>query len=315
MAPSRGVSLFHTTTRIQSDSFRFHSRRYSEFVKAATNPSNKAQVYISRTFDPYLNLSIEHYLLQKTPAESTVLFLYTNRPCVVLGRNQNPWVEVNLGLLKDSSMVVDLVRRRSGGGTVFHDTGNVNYSVICPTPEFHRDKHAEMVVRALHKLGVKKTRVNERHDIVLDGEGLLPLKVSGSAYKLTRLRSLHHGTCLLSSPNLRKIGEYLRSPGKPFINARGVESVSSPVTNVNVTNKDFEEAVILKFIDMYGPVDQMTLSEGASSVPEIEKGLREIETLEWTFSQTPQFTFSAQVSNTVSGRSYSQESFTLATVC
>jgi lipoate-protein ligase A len=284
-------------------------RRYSDFVKAATNPSNKTQIYLSRTLDPYVNLSIEHYLLQKTPAESTVLFLYTDRPCVVLGRNQNPWVEVNLGLLKSGPLTIDLVRRRSGGGTVFHDEGNVNYSVICPTPAFHRDKHAEMVVRALHKLGVEKTKVNERHDIVLDSGGMngkesRQLKVSGSAYKLTRLRSLHHGTCLLSSPNLGNIGEYLRSPAKPYIKARGVESVSSPITNVNVANDDFEQAVISEFVEMYGSAKPMVVTESAAGVAEVWKGLEEMRTSDWIFSQTPQFTFSAQPSEGVRSRAW-----------
>jgi lipoate-protein ligase A len=144
---------------------------------------------------------------------------------VVIGRNQNPWIEVNLGVLRNEELDVKLVRRRSGGGTVFHDEGNVNYSVICPTSAFNRDKHAEMVVRALKSLGAEKARVNERHDIVMDKEdkeGILkPFKVSGSAYKLTRLRSLHHGTCLLSSPNLQSISKYLRAPVKPLSKQEG----------------------------------------------------------------------------------------------
>lgn len=251
-------------------------------MRAATNSSSKSQVYISRSLDPYLNLSIEHYLLQKTPADSTVLFLYTNRPCVVIGRNQNPWIEVNLGILRNEELRVKLVRRRSGGGTVFHDEGNVNYSVICPTPAFNRDKHAEMVVRALNKLGVEKARVNERHDIVVDkedeeGEGALKqFKVSGSAYKLTRLRSLHHGTCLLSSPNLEAIWRYLRAPAKLFIKARGVDSVSSPITNVGISNESFEEAVISEFRSMYDSGQALVVSEAEKEVPEIAKGREEL---------------------------------------
>ncbi|PSS27062.1 hypothetical protein M430DRAFT_14368 [Amorphotheca resinae ATCC 22711] len=271
-------------------------RRYSDFVRAATDSSNKSQIYISRSLDPYLNLSIEHYLLQKTPADSTVLFLYTNRPSIVIGRNQNPWLEVNLGLLRNDPLGVELVRRRSGGGTVFHDEGNVNYSVICPTLAFNRDKHAEMVVRALRGLGVDRALVNERHDIVLGNVpapgDARPLKISGSAYKLTRLRSLHHGTCLLSSPNIRKIGAFLKSPAKPFIKARGVDSVSSPITNVNVPNTAFEQAVVSEFRDLYTGGELILVTEEAKDVPEIRKGFDELTSLDWIYSQTPQFTFS-----------------------
>ena len=143
-------------------------RRLSEPVKS----------YISTSRDPYLNLSIEHYLLQKSSPESAILFLYVNRPSIIIGRNQNPWLEVNLALLIESGerpetepsglRVVDLVRRRSGGGTVFHDEGNINWSIICPSAKFTRDKHAEMVVRALRNCGIERARVNKRHDIVLD---------------------------------------------------------------------------------------------------------------------------------------------------
>jgi lipoate-protein ligase A len=204
---------------------------------------------------------------------------------VVIGRNQNPWVEVNLGLLKEGlagGEPIALVRRRSGGGTVFHDEGNVNYCVICPTQTFDRDKHAQMVVRALQRLGVKAATVNERHDIVLDAGQWVenpdekPYKISGSAYKLTRLRSLHHGTCLLSSPNIKTLGQYLRSPAKPYIKARGVESVRSPVTNVDVANEAFEEAVIEEFGKMYDSVEPVIVSDETAEIPEVAKGLGEI---------------------------------------
>lgn len=297
MAPSRGLtSLLRLNPRPISNNNGFR-RAYSDLSRIAADPARKVQVYVSRSLDPYVNLSIEHYLLQKSSPESTVLFLYTNRPCIVIGRNQNPWVEVNLGLLKNrlgKAESVDLVRRRSGGGTVFHDEGNVNYSVICPTAAFDRDKHAHMVVRALQSLGVKQAKVNERHDIVLDicsdkaeGEYITeitlpllapkPLKISGSAYKLTRLRSLHHGTCLLSSPNIGTIGQYLRSFAKPYILARGVDSVSSPITNVNVANEEFEDAVVEEFGKLYGSVEPVTITGDEINVPEISKGLAEIK--------------------------------------
>ncbi|KAI9054092.1 hypothetical protein LZ554_001263 [Drepanopeziza brunnea f. sp. 'monogermtubi'] len=293
MAPSRGFNILLR----QGIWFPHrHAQRYSNFVQTATNPFNKSKVYISRSLDPYLNLSIEHYLLQKTPEDSTVLFLYTNRPSVIIGRNQNPWTEVNLGVLRNSDLGVQLVRRRSGGGTVFHDEGNVNYSVIMPTPSFDRDKHAEMVVRGLQSLGVGQARVNERHDIVVDkiipGGGERPFKVSGSAYKLTRLRSVHHGTCLLSSPNIGSISKYLRAPAKPYIRSRGVESVSSKITNVGLENDHFEQAVVEEFGKMYGAFDMTMVNDELKDVPEIKKGFEELMSEDWIYSQTPQFEFS-----------------------
>ncbi|KAI7544015.1 hypothetical protein KC331_g7055 [Hortaea werneckii] len=311
-------------TRARLSKRPFASRRWLS-QSALDRLAEPVQSYISTSQDPYLNLSIEHHLLQKSAPESAVLFLYINRPSIIIGRNQNPWVEANLALLDPARNnhpeteppglgVVDLVRRRSGGGTVFHDEGNVNWTVISPPKDFTRDKHAEMVVRALRSCDVDRSRVNERHDIVLDqgartikaasddthstpymsGTGdPRPLKVSGSAYKLTRQRALHHGTCLLSSPNLNVIPDYLHSPAKPFISARGVESVSSPVGNILLKNDRFISTVQEQFAQLYGvsnkpqAVDEAWLEHDA-----IRKGYDEMRSLEWTYLQTPQFTLS-----------------------
>jgi lipoate-protein ligase A len=220
----------------------------------------------------------------------------------VIGRNQNPWVETNLSLLRqgvphaeyaESNQSVLLVRRRSGGGTVFHDEGNVNWTVVCPSADFDRNRHAEMVVRALRRLGVGDgIRVNCRHDIVVGGQEQANAgedacgndtgtvyKVSGSAYKLTRLRSLHHGTCLLSSPNLGRISDLLRSPAEAYIKARGVESVRSKIRNVHVDHQDFVSSVTDEFRGMYGGEDVETTSVGrtALELPEVMEGFKELQ--------------------------------------
>lgn len=180
--------------------------------------------------------------------------------------------------------------------------------------EFTRDKHAEMVVRALRGLGVQRARVNERHDIVLDqGEGgessdpndthstaftsedVRPLKVSGSAYKMARNRALHHGTALLNSPNLGIIPKYLHSPAKAFITAKGVESVSSPVANIGISNSNFMDAVREAFTAFYNvpsEVSNVDVDSDALEIPDIRKGHDELISESWTFLQTPQFTFS-----------------------
>lgn len=277
------------------------ARCFGSLADTLQRPGSKVLAFVSRSRDPVVNLSIEHYLLQKSAHDSTILFLYTNGPCIIIGRNQNPWLEVNLGLLGQGA--VGLVRRRSGGGTVFHDEGNVNWSVISPPAHFTRDKHAEMVVRALRSLGVERARVNERHDIVLDQgpptttapaadthrtaftvddpAGPRPLKVSGSAYKLVRGRALHHGTCLLSSPNLNAISHYLHSPAKPFIKAYGVESVSSPVANIGIPNHDFVRAVQREFAYMYGSSSAgpaaIEVGDEQLHVPELRKGYDEMK--------------------------------------
>lgn len=326
--------------------------------------------------DPYLNLSIEHYLLLKSHPESRILLFYTNRPCVVIGRNQNPWLETDLkriqeGLAKDQpaaaaavkSLVtgteklqsgldnvgqevvsVDMVRRRSGGGTVFHDNGNLNYSVIVPnTSAFKRHTHANMVVQALQKLKTAElpsrpprepryrfdaVRVNDRNDIVMRTSGENEwLKVSGSAFKLTRGRALHHGTLLYSSPYIHRISDLLRSPGQGLIHAKGVESVRSKVGNLAwtpdpkeraVVGKEITAAIVRQFRSMYRKPDMGSLQEtegkqGCNDIQEITlalptsdeevetqnpliaQGVAELTSFSWLFDQTPKFDFTSGV--------------------
>ncbi|RAL09497.1 putative lipoate--protein ligase [Aspergillus homomorphus CBS 101889] len=316
-----------------------------QFAQLASRPSSKHQIYQSLSTDPYVNLSIEHFLLQHAPADSSILFLYINRPCVVIGRNQNPWLETNLRVLHNDRTELPqdnanptaplYVRRRSGGGAVFHDEGNLNYSVISPRATFTRNKHAEMLVRALHHIGATTTSVNDRHDIVMKldnaGEGTeesdsQPRKISGSAFKLTRERALHHGTCLLDSPNIDRLGSFLRSPAREYMMSKGVDSVRSPVANVSSAFRnapvsfeiqDVIASVMGEFAGLYGTcadavrraqrahvVDESELYAGEDWVvgavgeeqgfgeAEIRKGIEEMRSLEWKYSQTPRFIFS-----------------------
>lgn len=231
--------------------------------------------------NPFANLAIEHRLFERAHAESRLLLLYRNAPCVVIGRNQNPWTEVNLNRLSARAQAtsphtplndVQLVRRRSGGGAVYHDAGNANWSVHIPSAGFDRDQHALMVARALQQLGVASARVNERHDIVVgsgsaDDEG--EYKISGSAYKLTNRRAMHHGTCLLGA-DLAAVSGLLRAPpAAPYLKARGVASVRSPVRNVALAGEDVEgvhdphdhfgATVAAEFEHMYGPAASNTV--------------------------------------------------------
>ncbi|KAL8670157.1 MAG: hypothetical protein Q9168_005290 [Polycauliona sp. 1 TL-2023] len=330
------------------------------FSRLLTSPI-KHHIYISRSQDVAVNLSIEHYLFQKSHPASTILFLYVNKPCIVIGTNQNPWFEVNHALIRQSqpflsapssrhdgsrSKVQDaikVIRRRSGGGTVFHDLGNVNFSVIFPLlDKVVNYKHAEMVVRAIRKTN-PRARVNHRHDIVLDpgplleksdwpdpedisrtpyafGKGNLePRKISGSAGKASGPRGLHHGTCLLHSPNLSSISAYLRSPAAPFLFTKATPSVPSPVANIissdtpKTTTSILQRQIIDAFIQMYDiDMTNVTLPEQADialtsnehcvsgtlddsllEVPEILSGHAEIQSPEWLYEQKREFSLSS----------------------
>ncbi len=207
---------------------------------------------------PYLNLAFEDYIFRKGSPHSTQLLFYSNCPSVIIGRNQNPWKEANLHLLAKNG--VDLVRRRSGGGTVFHDDGNLNFCVFMPRERFQRDTYAQMVANALHTIGQNTARVNERHDLVINVDGQLR-KVSGSAYKITRERAYHHGTLLCSS-ELTSVKKYLSSTVAANILAKGVESVRSEVANLHINPAQAIEAISHEFRLEHGDTESLEVRTG-----------------------------------------------------
>ena len=169
--------------------------------------------------DPFANLAAERYLLEQGDAAEELLLLYVNRPCVVVGRSQNIFQECSLSVISRTGL--DLVRRYTGGGAVYHDPGNLNFAFICPGASFDKFENSRKVLAALEGLGISG-EVTGRNDLVYKGR-----KFSGSAYRLMKDRALHHGTLLISA-DLSLLREALQ-PTLPGIHGRGVPSVSSPV--------------------------------------------------------------------------------------
>lgn len=165
-----------------------------------------------------------------------------------------------------------------------------------PTSTFNRDTHAHLIARALKTLNVHAA-VNKRHDIVVlpsaSEEPDIPAarKCSGSAYKLTRLRSYHHGTMLLSA-DLTNVSSLLKSPAADIIAARGVASVPSPVANTGVEHDAFVEAAVREFLELYSEEAGVCAvhEEEAGGVEGVRKGMQELESMEWVYGQTPRFT-------------------------
>lgn len=313
---------------------------------------NPVTIFHSRSDDPYYNLAVENYLLKNSDPNSRILFTYVNRPCVVIGRNQNPWLECNIARIQQGLYnyktgqfegSADIVRRRSGGGTVVHDPGNLCFSFIVPNDkDFTRDKHALMIVDALnayvpkndlaeqdaiYKEHENNIQVNARHDIVLTKPGKT-FKVSGSAYKLTRGRALHHGTLLLMTPNAMSSGiaiaqnfqfsEVLSSPARKLgvLDAKGVASVRSRVSNLfdpgafsfSSTRKEIDPAwvqslamdvttaIASSFRQLYHAGNVQVLEVGINGhsgqcAQDIREDMLQMKSDGWRYCQTPTFTF------------------------
>ncbi|KAG0238150.1 Biotin/lipoate A/B protein ligase [Actinomortierella wolfii] len=192
---------------------------------------------------------------------------------------------------------VPFVRRKSGGGTVYHDMGNTNYSIMMPREVFDRKTNVELVCRALHELDIPAI-VNDRHDIVLEGK-----KVSGSAYKLIQHRSYHHGTMLIDT-DLTTLGQYLKCERETLV-TKGVASFRSPVTRLRdhsftIDHLPFCEAVRDEFLKRYAldrwkrnEEDEFTIVDEAyiEKLPAVQKLRDEMKTWEWMYGQTPEFTY------------------------
>ncbi len=225
--------------------------------------------YITRCTDPYRNLAAERYLLEHTPAGSVTLYLWQNKNTVVIGRNQNPWAECNMALLRRDGG--HLVRRLSGGGAVYHDSGNLNFTFLTDTATYDLDRQLQVIITALASLGIKAEK-SGRNDILVDGR-----KVSGNAFYTSGNKKYHHGT-LLIDVKTDVMAKYLTvSPLK--LQAKGVSSVKSRVLNLKeafptLTVAALSQALITAFGQIYNNVPQQL---GADFFDEAELAKYETE--------------------------------------
>ena len=112
----------------------------------------RLQVILSESFDPYLNIGTEEWIFDHLDPEQQLLFLWRNENTVVIGRNQNPWNECNLARMKEDG--IHLTRHRSGGGAVFHDLGNTNFTFLSPKDGYSRANNVGIILSGLNKLGI-----------------------------------------------------------------------------------------------------------------------------------------------------------------
>ena len=183
----------------------------------------KLQFYISHTADPHENLAIEKLLLETVDQETLLLYLWQNENTVVIGKNQNAFSECRTELLKAEG--VTLARRLSGGGAVFHDLGNLNFTFLCSTENLDVSKHMQVIRGACLLAGIP-TELSGRNDILAAGR-----KFSGNAFYNSKGRSYHHGTLLIRT-DMEKLGRYL-TPPTAKLQSKGIKSVRSRVINLS----------------------------------------------------------------------------------
>ena len=183
----------------------------------------KIQLIIGNQYNPHLNLAVESSLLDEGDADTVTMFLWKNQQTVVYGYNQNPFTECNVELLISEGGFA--ARRRTGGGAVYHDLGNLNFSFVANKKHYDVAKQMSVIQKALEIFGLK-TEVSGRNDILFDGR-----KFSGNAFGIYKDRRLHHGTILIKTDG-EKLAKYLKvNPAK--LQKHGVKSVASRIINLS----------------------------------------------------------------------------------
>ncbi|MEG2254397.1 MAG: lipoate--protein ligase [Vagococcus sp.] len=202
--------------------------------------------------DPRINLAIETYLVQEMPLDEPILLFYINEPSIIVGRNQNTIEEINTEYVEKQG--IHVVRRLSGGGAVYHDGGNLNFSFIMPDDgESFRNfgKVTQPIIDALHDMGVEGAELKGRNDLVIDDK-----KFSGNAMYSTNGRMFAHGTLMFDS-DVNEVVNALKVR-KDKIESKGIKSIRSRVTNIkpyltdshqNMSTEDFRQEILLKIFE------------------------------------------------------------------
>ena len=241
-------------------------------------------IYSAPTGDGWLNLARDGYFLENNKKDDVILYFYVNKNAVIIGRNQNAWKECSIANMDADG--VQLVRRHSGGGAVFHDNGNLNFSFITDEKHYDLNRQMRVILNAVSKLGLK-AELSGRNDITVDGK-----KFSGNAFSLAKGNRSHHGTILVNA-DLTKLSNYL-CVSKEKMRSKGIDSVRARVCNIcelssGLTVEAMRRLVIESFIEEYGAASEYVFD--GTALAEVEERRERLASWERRFGKTPQFDF------------------------
>lgn len=249
--------------------------------------NNNYKLYLSESFDPKFNLSVEEWLMDCSEINDVVLFLWQNENTIVIGRNQNPYKECDVKRLEEDR--VQLVRRLSGGGAVYHDLGNLNFTFIASDGNYNLESNMSIILDAVSQFGING-HFNGRNDLLADER-----KFSGNAFVSDKGFNCHHGT-LLVDVDLDKLSEYLTvSPLK--LQSKGIDSVSSRVVNLKelspqITIGHLKDALIKCFNKFYQAKAQPIILK--ENIIDVAAYIKKYSSWKWNYSESPDFTISVE---------------------
>ncbi len=243
---------------------------------------------LSNSVDPYFNLALEEYIFKNPGVYEDFIILWQNDKTIVVGRHQNTIEEVNSDFVEENK--INVVRRITGGGAVYHDLGNLNFSFITSYDNNNLidfKTYTVPIINALNKLGIK-SELSGRNDLTIDGK-----KFSGNAQSLHRGRILHHGTLLFKS-DLDMLGRVLNVK-EDKIKSKGIKSVRSRVANISeyleksITVDEFKEILLKHLIEENKSEEYKLTEEELELLNKLRK--EKYITWEWNYGKSPKFNF------------------------
>jgi len=246
----------------------------------------KLQYYISSSYNPYINLATEKYLLDTVDPDCVILYLWQNENTVVIGKNQNAWSECRIEELKAAGG--KLARRLSGGGAVYHDLGNLNFTFLCSKEHYDLAKQMHVIQTACSLAGIE-TELSGRNDLLANGK-----KFSGNAFYNAQGKAYHHGTLLIQS-NLADLERFL-SPPKAKLEGKGIKSVQSRVINLcdlspTLTCQEMQAHMCTAFAHVYGMTPTALVAPKDASITALAE---EYSSWDYLYGKTLVFNASAE---------------------
>ncbi|MTB42388.1 lipoate--protein ligase [Streptococcus uberis] len=248
---------------------------------------------VNKSNNPAYNIALEAYAFRELLSEDEIFILWINEPAIIIGKHQNTIQEINKEYIDAHG--IHVARRLSGGGAVYHDLNNLNYTIISNKSEegaFDFKTFSQPVIETLGDLGVK-AEFTGRNDLEINGK-----KFCGNAQAYYKGRMMHHG-CLLFDVDMTVLGDALKV-SKDKIESKGIKSVRARVTNIldelpeKITVNEFSDKILAKMKETYPDMTEYVLSE--DELAKIQKSADEqFGNWDWVYGKAPEYTIERNV--------------------